>query len=112
MAVLVGWIELILLPALLLFFGSIYWLYWVKKRKLAVGLFFLIAVSVFFLYSGTVPLALWMGLVLAGQTPFPPLDLSNTLGLVLGLAMSVSFTGSAIYGLLSAYRALRTYLKS
>ena len=111
MAVLVGWVDLIFV-SLLLFFGIIYWKYWVKQRRLAVGLFFLIAGSVVFLYSGTASLALWVGSVLAGQTTFPPSDLSNTLLLVVGLAMSASFTGFAIYGLLSAYRALRTYLKS
>ena len=107
----VGWVELIVLVALLAFIGIIYLVYWEKKRKIAVGLFFLIAGSVIFLYLGiyyfTFLLYNW---IVKGQTP--PLDLPNTLMLALGSTLNASAIGFATYGLVSAYRALRTYLKS
>ena len=107
----VGWVELIVLVALLAFIGIIYLVYWEKKRKIAVGLFFLIAGSVIFLCLGiSYFVFLWDGWVVKGQTP--PLDLPNTLTLALFSTLNASTIGFAIYGLVSAYRALRTYLKS
>ncbi|NIR87820.1 hypothetical protein GWO13_09810 [Candidatus Bathyarchaeota archaeon] len=102
----VGWVELIVLVALLAFIGIIYLVYWEKKRKIVVGLFFLIAGSVIFLYLGTSFFASW---ILKGPPPiYPP----NTPVLVLVSTLNASAIGVAVYGLVSAYRALRTYFKS
>jgi hypothetical protein len=107
----VGWVELIVFVALLAFIGNIYWVYWEKKRKIGVGLFFLIAGSVIFLCLGIDYFAfLLYSWLVKGQTP--PLDLPNTLLLALGSTLNASTIGFATYGLVSAYRSLRTYLKS
>ena len=106
----VGWAEFIFLVAIFVFLGIIYWVYWVRKRKLAVGLVFLVGGSAFYLFFGIgFFVALWDSWVVKGR--IPPLDLPNILLSVLILSLTVSAIGFAIYGLLSAYRSFRMYLK-
>jgi len=94
----VGWVELILVVAVLILIIIMYQVYWIAKRNLVVGFTSLIIGSAYFLILG-----IWG---LYGLLSFS--DFSNILAFIFPLALSLLGTGLGIYGLISAYRNLRT----
>lgn len=102
----VGWIELILIVAVLIFIIIIYQVYWLEKRNLAVGFTFLTIGSGYALIIGIGGLfSVYVGIA-NGSVSFS--DFSNILMFIMQLAVSLFVTGLGIYGLTSVYRNLRT----
>lgn len=102
----VGWLESVLIVSILILLGVVYWVYWVEKRNLAVGFIFLIIGSTIFLYlgiNGLLSLYTDIGKGEVYLSEFP-----NILLFVLFMALTVFVTGLGVYGLVSAYRNLRT----
>jgi hypothetical protein len=100
--VMVGWVELILIVAVLILFAVIYLVYWIGERNLVVGFTSLIIGSAYFLILGIWGLFNVYVAIAKGSVSFS--DSSN----IMSLAFSLLCTGLGIYGLNSVYRNLRT----
>jgi len=102
----VGWIELILIVAVLIFAIIIYQVCWIEKRNLAVGFTFLIIGSGNSLIGGIWGLFNVYVAIANGWLSFS--NFSNILTFIFPVAWSLLWIGLGIYGLISVYRNLRT----
>ena len=100
----VGWAELIVLVAILIFLALLYRVYWVRKRNLVAGLIFLILGSAFCLFTGLGAfVALWDHFQRIGM-PFQVFEYVNV---AFAAAWVIVWNGLGIYYLLTAIKALR-----
>jgi hypothetical protein len=102
----VGWIELILVVAVLIFIVIMYQVYWIQKRNLAVGFTFLIIACIFSICTGIGGFYVLYLRIANGWVSFS--IFSNILAFIASMAWGLFWTGLGIYGLISVYRNLRT----
>ncbi len=100
----VGWVELIVIVGVLIFLGILYRVYWVRKRRLAAGLAFLILGSALCLFTASGSFVnLWMQIQRTGM----PLQFSEYVSVAFAVAWITFWSSLGIYGLVTAVKALR-----
>lgn len=100
----IGWLELILILAVLVFLAIIYQVYWVGKRKLAAGITILILASAWCLLTAFGSFAtLWSYVQIIGT----PLEGAQYVQVAASVAFGIFFAGLGTYGMFIAIKALR-----
>jgi len=104
MAIMIGWQELILILAVLVFLAIVYQVYWVGKRKLAAGITILILASAWCLLTGLGSFAaLWSYVQIIEM----PLEGSQYVQVAASVAFGVFFGGLGTYGMFISIKAFR-----